>query len=340
MTGDLLAQKVDAIVNTVNTVGVMGKGVALQFKRKWPENFREYEKACKRGEVAVGKMFIYDAGGLLLPRYIINFPTKKHWRSPSKLEYIEQGLTDLVVQARLLNLRSLAMPPLGCGNGGLDWADVRPLIEQAFNELPDVEVRLFPPSSERRDLVSEAKMPPMTAGRAAVVSVLAMYQRLQYSLTQIEVQKLAYFLTEAGEDLTLKFVQHKYGPYSAELTHVLVKMEGAYISGLGDLDGPSEIRVRPEAVDLATAYLASAELETGARVTRISALIEGFETPFGMELLSTVHWAAGRIGPTANIQSVLHYIRGWNARKRNLMGEQLVERAFDRLRSEGWLQGG
>src|SRR5579884_1817745 len=127
--GDLLSQNVDAVVNTVNTVGVMGKGVALQFKRRWPENFRAYERASKQGDVQIGKMFIYDAGRLLTPRYIINFPTKVHWRSPSKLEYIREGLEDLVSQIRRLNIESIAMPPLGCGNGGLDWEDVRPLIE-------------------------------------------------------------------------------------------------------------------------------------------------------------------------------------------------------------------
>ena len=338
MKGDLLSQDVDAIVNTVNTVGVMGKGVALQFKRKWPENFRDYEKACKLGEVQIGRMFIYDAGRLFTPRYIINFPTKAHWRSPSRIEYVEAGLEDLVKHVRILEIKSIAIPPLGCGNGGLDWDEVRPLIEKAFSTLPDVELRLFPPTNARRDLVPESRVPRMTAGRAAVVSVLAMYQRLQYALTQIEVQKLAYFLTEAGEDLRLRFVEHKYGPYASELTHVLVKMEGAYISGLGDLDRPSEIKVLPEAMVLASQFLADTESDTAKRVARISTLIEGYETPFGMELLSTVHWAAKRIGRTATAESVHEYVRGWNARKRQLMSDSLVARAFERLRREGWLE--
>ena len=143
--GDLLNQEVDAIVNTVNTVGVMGKGIALQFKQKWPENFKAYAKACEREEIKPGKMFIYDAGGLLRPRYIINFPTKRHWREPSRIEDIDAGLKDLVEQVKDLKIKSIALPPLGCGNGGLDWSDVRPRIEKAFSELTDVDVRLFAP---------------------------------------------------------------------------------------------------------------------------------------------------------------------------------------------------
>ena len=145
--GDLLRQDdVDAIVNTVNCVGVMGKGIALQFRNKWPENFRAYEAACKANEVRLGSMFVFDSGGLLKPNYIINFPTKDHWRSKSSIERIREGLKDLVSQIKRLRIRSIAVPPLGCGNGGLEWNEVRPLIESAFGGMPDVEVRLFEPA--------------------------------------------------------------------------------------------------------------------------------------------------------------------------------------------------
>ncbi len=143
--GDLLQQEVDAIVNTVNTVGVMGKGIALQFKQKWPENFKAYAKACTGGEVRPGHMFIHDAGGLLKPRYIINFPTKRHWRERSRIEDIGAGLDDLIALVRKLGIRSIAIPALGCGNGGLDWGLVRPRIERAFATVSDIEVRLFAP---------------------------------------------------------------------------------------------------------------------------------------------------------------------------------------------------
>lgn len=130
---NLLASSAEALVNSLNTVGVMGKGVALQFKKKFPANFKEYERACKRGEVEVGKMFTVEVDSLTNPRYIINFPTKKHWRGSSRLEYMEQGLEALVREIQRLDLKSIAIPPLGCGNGDLSWErEVRPLVEAAL----------------------------------------------------------------------------------------------------------------------------------------------------------------------------------------------------------------
>jgi O-acetyl-ADP-ribose deacetylase (regulator of RNase III) len=134
-TGNLLSENAEALVNTVNCVGIMGKGIALQFKRAYPENFRQYEKACKAGVVQPGHMFIFPTSNLSNPKYIINFPTKRHWRNKSKIEDIQSGLITLVEQVKLLGITSIAIPPLGCGNGGLNWADVKPLIESAFSQL-------------------------------------------------------------------------------------------------------------------------------------------------------------------------------------------------------------
>jgi O-acetyl-ADP-ribose deacetylase (regulator of RNase III) len=156
--GDLLAKDdVDAVVNAVNCVGVMGKGIALQFKHRWPANFGAYATACQAGQVRPGRMFIYDLGGLVQPHHIINFPTKDHWREESRIQFINAGLVDLVAQVRRLGIRSIAIPPLGCGNGGLRWADVRPLIQAAFEPLPEVEVRLFEPDCSGRALVGRAR---------------------------------------------------------------------------------------------------------------------------------------------------------------------------------------
>lgn len=141
--GNLLEADVDALVNPVNTQGVMGKGLALQFKKAFPDAFQSYVRACEAGEVVPGKMHVVRR--LMAPRFILNFPTKKHWRNPSKLEYIRDGLDDLVQQVRALEIQSIAVPPLGCGHGGLDWEEVRPLIEAAFVPLPDVRVVLYAP---------------------------------------------------------------------------------------------------------------------------------------------------------------------------------------------------
>jgi O-acetyl-ADP-ribose deacetylase (regulator of RNase III) len=150
-SGDLLQADADALVNPVNTVGVMGKGLALQFKQAFPENYAAYAAACRRGEVQPGRMFITDTNTLAGPRCLINFPTKRDWRAKSRMEDISSGLLALVAEVRERGLRSLAIPPLGCGNGGLDWEKVRPLIESAFASLPDVQVLLFPPTHDARN---------------------------------------------------------------------------------------------------------------------------------------------------------------------------------------------
>lgn len=147
--GNLLAADVEALVNTVNTVGIMGKGVALQFKRAYPANFKAYRAACERGDVKIGEMFVFDMSSLDQTRYVINFPTKKHWRSKSRLVDVEAGLDDLVRVLTERRISSVAIPALGCGNGGLDWADVRPLIVAACDRMPDVRVLIFSPEGPR-----------------------------------------------------------------------------------------------------------------------------------------------------------------------------------------------
>lgn len=338
--GNLLEQQVDAIVNTVNTVGVMGKGIALQVKRKWPENFKAYERAVARGDVRIGRMFVFDNGGLDAPHFIINFPTKENWRAPSRIEFVHVGLKDLIKTVKALNIRSIAIPPLGCGNGGLDWTEVRPLIEAAFEQLPDVEVLLFEPSREARlhELAAEAKRPRMTPGRAAVITVIHAYQRMLYRLSMLEVQKLAYFLTEAGEPLQLSYQKAKFGPYSPKLKHVLLKMDGAYITGVGDLNAPSEIEVLPDALDSASRFFDETQnARTAARVRRVVDLIEGYETPYGLELLSTVHWAAREQPSTTDAGEVMQRVGGWNDRKRKLMPAAEIVGALARLREHHWL---
>jgi O-acetyl-ADP-ribose deacetylase (regulator of RNase III) len=338
--GDLLQQNVDAIVNTVNTVGVMGKGIALQFKQKWPENFKAYAKSCERGEVKPGRMFIYDAGGLLRPRYIINFPTKRHWREPSHLEDIDEGLVDLIKQVRELHIRSIALPPLGCGNGGLDWNVVRPRIERAFSALPDVEVHLFAPEGAPAPQEQQIRTdkPKLTSVRAALITVLAAYRSLEYALTRLEAQKLAYFLEEAGEPLEMKFAANRFGPYSPTLEHALKGIDGHYLKGVGDRTGPGEIQVAEGAAQEAEQFLAKlAEADTAKRVQRVTQLIAGFETPYGMELLATVHWVTTRNPKVKSVESATRAVHAWNARKKQLMSPDHIRLAWDHLAKKKWL---
>ena len=216
--GDLLKTPADALVNTVNTVGVMGKGIALQFKLAFPDNYAAYEAACKRGDVQIGKMFVFRREKT--PRLIINFPTKQHWKGKSKMEDIESGLKALIQVVKKEHIKSIAVPPLGCGNGGLDWEQVRPLIEEAFLELPDVQVQLFYPDGapKAEDMKIATKPPRMTPGRAVIVEVLSRYVLPGYRLTLLEIQKLAYFLQEAGQPLDLNFQKQKYGSIKVRMS--------------------------------------------------------------------------------------------------------------------------
>ena len=339
--GDLLKQNDDdAIVNTVNCVGVMGKGIALQFKNKWPDNFAEYAAACKAGQVRPGRMFIHDSGGLVKPNYIINFPTKDHWRGASKMAFIRDGLVDLVTQVRRLGIRSIAIPPLGCGNGGLDWTEVRPLIEASFEELPDVEVRLFEPGGAPNPKTMEVrtKRPRMTPGRAAIVKVLNTYGELNYGLSKIEVQKLAYFLQEAGEPLRLQFVKHRYGSYSDALRHALNTMEGHFIRGLGDGVVEAEIEPTEDALAEAEVFISNeGHSALLARVERVGRLIEGYQSSYGMELLASVHWVAAHEPGVRSVDEAITAVHGWNDRKKLLMQPDHVKLAWQRLAEEGWL---
>lgn len=339
--GDLLKQDdVDAIVNTVNCVGVMGKGIALQFKNKWPANFSAYAAACKAGQVRPGRMFIFDAGGLVKPNFIVNFPTKDHWRGSSKIEFIRDGLVDLVKQVHRLGIRSIAVPPLGCGNGGLDWVDVRPLIESAFQSLPDVEVRLFEPAGAPAPKTMEVrtKRPRMTPGRAAIVKVIDTYRELNYGLSKIEVQKLAYFLQEAGGPLDLPFVKHQYGPYSDTLRHALNSMEGHFIRGLGDGVVEAEIEPTEDALVEAEAFIAEQQHSALAdQVASVGRLIDGYQSSYGMELLASVHWVATREQGVASVEDAIEAVHDWNDRKRQLMKPEHITKAWERLVAEGWL---
>ena len=238
--GDLLQADVEAIVNTVNTVGVMGKGIALQFKQAFPENFVAYARAAKRAEIQPGRMFVHPTGLLTNPRFIINFPTKRHWRGHSRMEDIESGLLALVEEIRRRGIRSIAIPPLGCGNGGLDWDDVRPRIVSALVAVPDVRVLLFAPrgAPAADQMPVGTRRPAWTPARALLVKLMEQYASLAYRLTLLEIQKVAYFLQEAGEQMKLQYEAGPYGPFAFNLNKALERLEGHFIRGYGDSQKP------------------------------------------------------------------------------------------------------
>jgi O-acetyl-ADP-ribose deacetylase (regulator of RNase III) len=342
--GNLLTSRTDALVNTVNCVGYMGKGIALQFKQAFPANFKTYEAACAAGEVVPGRMLIHDNGGLVNPRWIINFPTKRHWRSKSRLDDVEAGLLALVADVQRLGIRSIAVPPLGCGLGGLDWAEVRPLIEQVFLAVPEVHVLLFEPNGapDPKTMPVGTERPKMTPARALFIKLMDAYSALDYSRTLLEVQKLAYFLQEAGQPLRLRYQAGHYGPYADNLNKVLEVMEGHLIRGYGDSQKPdAEIELLPGAIEEAEAFLAD-DHAARHRLLQVAELIEGFETPYGMELLATVHWVArhpdhGASQPAANAVEAVARVHAWNPRKRKVFKPEHIAVAWNRLAEAGWI---
>jgi O-acetyl-ADP-ribose deacetylase (regulator of RNase III) len=339
--GNLLDEKTEALVNTVNCVGVMGKGIALQFKQAFPENFKQYQKACKNDEVQPGRMFTVATDSLLNPKYIINFPTKRHWRHKSRLEDIKAGLTALVTEVKTLGIRSIAVPPLGCGNGGLDWAVVAPLIEAAFEPLPDIEVVLFEPAgAQKADAMKVATPKPrMTAARAALIRLLELYGLPGYRTSRIEIQKLAYFLKVAGEPALqkLEYKRFHYGPYSHDLGHAIQRMEGHYLRGYGDGSDRAKIQVLPTGHQAAQTFLANKQ-DAHQHLEKVSRLIEGFETPYGMEMLATLHWVAQEDPEAAeDCQIAIQRVQAWSDRKKNLFKSRHLKVAWAHLKAEGWL---
>jgi O-acetyl-ADP-ribose deacetylase (regulator of RNase III) len=336
VTGNLLDSDVDALVNTVNTKGVMGKGVALQFRRAFPANYEAYRKACAADEVQLGRMFVFHTGQLARPRLIVNFPTKGHWKSRSRLSDIEEGLCDLRRVLIEQEVNSLALPPLGCGLGGLSWSQVRPRIEQALADLP-VRILVFEPQgAPLPESMPQVREPPrMTAFRATLIWLLDRYLAPGESASPLEVQKLLYFLQEAGEPLGLQFAKLHYGPYADAVRHVVERLEGHYLSGYGDGTGDTSVRLLPGASTQARAFLED-HPRTFERYERVARLIDGFETPYGLELLATTHWVATR-EDAGNPSAAADLVRDWSQRKGRLFTDEHVLVAWRRLDEGGWL---
>jgi O-acetyl-ADP-ribose deacetylase (regulator of RNase III) len=338
--GDILLADAEALVNTVNCVGVMGRGVALQFRKAFPENYEVYRAVCDRGELQPGRILAVRLGRLGNPNYVINFPTKKDWRGNSKLEYIDSGLAALVKEVQQLGIRSIAIPPLGCGLGGLKWEEVRPRIEHAFASLPDTRVLLYEPAGAPAapDMVKEARPPKMTPGRAVLLQLIHRYLAalMDPFVTLLEVHKLMYFMQESGQDLKLRYSKGPYGPYAENLRHALSAIEGHFITGYGDAaDKPDRrLELNPDAARCAEEFLGNHET-TRFHFERVARLISGFETPYGMELLATVHWVAHREG-AQNPKAALERIYSWNQRKR-MFPEHHLQLAWSTLADAGWL---
>ena len=348
-TGNLLDAETEALVNTVNTVGVMGRGIALMFKEAFPENTIAYEKACKLGDVRVGHMFVTVRESLIGPKWIINFPTKEHWRNPSRIEWIREGLKDLRRVICEEKITSIALPPLGSGNGGLLWADVRQEIHDRLSDLTDVEIVVFEPTDRYLNVRKRIGVEKLTPARALVAELVRRYWILGFECTLLEIQKLAYLLEDSifrlsgSNPMELKFSANRYGPYAHRLGHLLNALDGSYlhcekrITDAGPLD---VIRFDDSKRDKLSAYLTTAEAKIfKAALEDTSSLIDGFESPLGMELLATVHWLINRMSIPATVKDIKDSVARWpggdgsGVRKQRIFDDRLIAIALNRLTS-------
>jgi O-acetyl-ADP-ribose deacetylase (regulator of RNase III)/uncharacterized protein YwgA len=335
-TGDLFLDKSEALVNTVNCVGVMGKGVALEFKRRWPENYKVYKKACDGKKLRPGQMLTFELGNLLEKseqKFIINFPTKDHWRAKSKLEYISEGLEALVLDIKKYKIKSLALPPLGCGNGGLDWNTVRPMMLKRLSELEDVNVSIYEPLKISDDPEYVDTHLKMTTGRAVFLKAIAALETpFGGALDRLSLQKIAYFLQVMGIPLNLDFTKNLYGPYSEALKKAVVALENDYklITGF---QAEREAHVTPAGYAAAEDFLKD-DVKSEAIIDNLSKLVDGFETPYGLELLSTVHAVAISGDGESYIDSIVFEMLAFEKNKRNVFSKDEIRLALERLQDD------
>jgi O-acetyl-ADP-ribose deacetylase (regulator of RNase III) len=348
--GNLLDAEVEALVNTVNTVGIMGKGIALMFKEAFPENYRLYAAACKRGEVQIGRMFVTErpplAGSGRGPRWIINFPTKRHWRDRTRPEWVQAGLADLTRLLQEKAIRSVALPPLGCGNGGLEWSAVRPLIEQALAGFPSVEVLVYEPTPRYQNVAKREGVEQLTPARALIAELIRRYWIMGIECSMLEVQKLAWFLEREIEargldnPLQLDFVAHRYGPYADRLRHLLNGLDGSYLRSdirIPDAKPTDVIAFNDTKKERVALFLKSDARPYLDALERTTERIAGFESPLGMELLGTLDWLISREGCRPDLEAIKAGLAAWpggsqaSERKLKIFDDRLIGLALERL---------
>jgi O-acetyl-ADP-ribose deacetylase (regulator of RNase III) len=357
-TGNIVDDRSEALVNTVNTVGVMGKGIALSFKQRFPENYRAYKRAVEDGKVETGKVFPFENPHEYATRWVLNFPTKQHWRNRSKLEWIELGLADLRRQVLALKITSLAVPPLGCGNGGLDWEDVKPLIVNALQGLGGVDVVVYEPSQRYRTPRPSAAKPELTPARALVAAAIHRYESAGLECTLLEAHKLAYFISKQAEELLgsdplgLEYEAHIYGPYADKLRHLLRAMQGWLVDSsveLPDADPTDVVYTVPTAVCEVDEYMEGPGQPFKPVLDKVFHLVNGFESPLGLELLASLDWLLRETEFDPAATSPRSAISDWpgpptaRSRKSRILNDELLQLGISRLTSEtgrSWQRNG
>jgi len=341
--GDLLTSNAQALVNTVNTVGVMGKGIALHFKEMFPQNFEVYAAACKKGEIVPGKMLVVKDSNLALgERTIVNFPTKVHWRNPSRYEYIESGLNDLVRVIEEYGITSIAIPPLGCGNGGLDWAVVKGMIEDALLPLSGIEITVFEPSAEVSALLAKQSRnvdARLTPARAMLLYAMFCYEVHDERCSLFVANKLSYFYQILGEKefARIPFKAHYYGPYSVNVGHMLNAVNGKYIHGLEQMDAkPFEALMldydrKFEVSEYVHNQLSEMQI---MHIKQLLKLIDGYESAYSLEVLASVAFIR-REHPGISLEDAITEVQKWSSRKKSLFKPEHLAAAYEHL--DAWM---
>ncbi|SEM81813.1 O-acetyl-ADP-ribose deacetylase (regulator of RNase III), contains Macro domain [Chryseobacterium taichungense] len=323
--GNLLDSNAKALVNTVNTDGVMGKGIALQFKNQFPNNYKEYVKACKNNEIGIGKLFVFEENTLLKgKKIIINFPTKTSWRKPSEYSYIEKGLIDLIKIINDKEIKSIAIPPLGAGNGGLDWNKVKKILEEYLENI-DCEVQIYEPNSKIIEVLRKERT-SLTPARAMLLYVLFDLVKNGEFLSEFSAEKVAYFLQKFGarDILKLDYKKNFYGPYSGKIKHVLYHLNGSYITGYSSKDKKpfEELGLILDAEKDIIKYLNRDEnLAYKDIADKTKSFLSGFYSNFALELLSTVDYIKEK-EKVNNVEAIIHKMEQWNNRKITLFAKK------------------
>jgi len=332
--GNILDASVEALVNTVNTVGVMGKGIALQFRTEFPENYKQYLDAVGRKEINTGKVYVVPVNRMNGVKYVVNFPTKGHWRYPSKIQWVEDGLKDLHKKLIELNIKSIAIPPLGCGYGGLNWADVKPLIINSLSDL-NIDIYVYEPSKEIKEALKKEDRPSaakLTPARAMLLYLLYRYRALGEFSSEFAAEKLSYFLQRFGEtQLKLDFKKGIYGPYSGKVRHILYALNGYYIKGYEQKEAkPFEtLELVSSKKDEVKDFIdKSTSKEEKERLEKVSEFIQGFESPYGLELLATVDFirSTNQLIEAEDVKKEL-----WSQRKQDLFPINHIKIAINHL---------
>jgi O-acetyl-ADP-ribose deacetylase (regulator of RNase III)/uncharacterized protein YwgA len=319
ITGNILESDAKALINTVNTVGFMGKGIALQFKKAYLNNFKAYAEACKRNEVQVGKLFVTKDSNLSSgEKYIINFPTKTDWRKPSEYYYVEAGLDDLVNVLTNYNIESVAIPPLGSGNGGLDWEKVKRIIEDKLRGL-DVEIIVYEPTKQIKDKLKNERV-KLTDARALLLYVLYDLVRNGEFVSEFSAEKICYFLQRFGgrKYFKLNYSPNFYGPYSGKVRFVLNVLNGSYVMGYSDMNKkPFEpLTLVADGYETVKNHI-EGKPELFSIANKTISFLSGFYSDFALELLSTIDYISiqHRIIDKSLINDEL---KNWSDRKRSM----------------------